>query len=189
MSFQSLLPEPDRLCTVLDFIDLSIRSIQPPSKRTHYQAVLNWLTRYQSPTANPRSQVQGLLQSFQHLCEVGDFRRASQILTIELHTETGEELHNQLYTWGYCQEQIQLYNQLLGKLDIVCDAIFLNGLGLAQRSLGNYREAGLAYEQSLALALEIRDIEGIQIALGNLGEIHCLLTNYSQALEYTHQTL
>lgn len=184
------LPMQATLLAELDLASLAIRSIQPPSKRTHYQAVLNWLTRYQAPPeTTPLQQVQGVLESFQHLCAAADFRRASQILTIELRTETGEELHNQLYTWGYCQQQVELYTQLLGKLNAQCDSIFLNGLGLAYRSLGQYEEARQAYEQSHTLALETQDVEGIQAALCNLGAIHCLLQEYAKAIEYTQQAL
>ena len=53
------------------------------------------------------------------------------------------KLHNQLHLWDYCQAQIELYNKLLGRLDAQCDSIFLIGLGLAHRSLGNYEAARL----------------------------------------------
>ncbi|MGD1932345.1 MAG: tetratricopeptide repeat protein [Leptolyngbyaceae cyanobacterium] len=188
MFSKSPLPTQDALRAELDLLNLSIRSIQPPRRRTHYQAVLNWLTRYQVPSeASALQQVRGLLESFQHLYAVEDLRRASQILTIRLHTETNDELHNQLHTWGYCQAQIELYNKLLGRLDAQCDSIFLNGLGLVHRSLGNYEAARLAYERSLALAMQTQDTEGGKTALCNLGEIHCLSQDYPKAIDYTQQ--
>lgn len=190
MRSESLLPETETLCEELDLIDLSLRGIRPPQRRTHYRAAMNWLTRHRvSAEASSLDQVRGLLEAFQHLCAVDDFQRASQLLTIRLRTETQEELHNQLYTWGYCQEQIELYTKLLGKIDNTIDSILLHGLGLAYRSLGDYSAARNAYERSLQLAYEEQDLEGVQAALCNLGTVYCLLEEYPQAIESTSRAL
>lgn len=122
----SVLPSTASILAELDFDQTQIRLIHPPQQRTHYIAAINWLSKYQSPSAeNNLNAVRGLLEAFHHFCTVADYPKASRLLTISLHTPSNEELHNQLYTWGYCQNQIELYQPLLGKLDALCDAIFL----------------------------------------------------------------
>lgn len=71
-------------------------------KRAHYRAVKNWLTKHRPNTdASNLEMVRGYLEAFHHLCEVKAWEEASTILFTHLNTPTNEQLHNQLYTWGY----------------------------------------------------------------------------------------
>lgn len=98
----------------------------PIEQLDHYIAVENYLTDNDEPPpdAAPIEQVRGYLQAFYHLCEVEDWEKASAILSIRLDTPTHEELHNQLGTWGYYRELVNLYNRILGKLNPIWDTIF-----------------------------------------------------------------
>lgn len=185
-----ILPSSQAILAEIDLRPTQIRQAAPAWKRTHYRAAINWLTRYtpQETTASI-NQVRGLLEAFYHFHAVEDLQKASTLLTIQLNTPTHDEFHNQLYSWGYCQEQIQLYEPLVGKLDVACDAIFLNGLGLAYRSLGNYQKASDAYDQSITLASQLQDIEGYGIGLLNLSEIYCLQNKLAPAQQLGKEAL
>lgn len=94
-------------------------------QRLHYRAVVQWLTLYKpNPDATNLEKVMGYLEAFYHLCKVEDWERASEVLTIRLDTPTNEELHNQLNTWGYYRELIELYSTMLSKLSPSWDATF-----------------------------------------------------------------
>ena len=71
-----------------------------------------------------------------HLCELKVWEEAGKIIMVCLNTPTNEELHNQLDTWGYHSEQIELYKKLLNQVNPSFDAILLNGLGNAYYVLG-----------------------------------------------------
>ena len=86
------------MTALLNLPPLQLRSIQPVKKRTHYTAVVNWLTKYQAPSDQPNlEQVRGYLEAFHHLCAVADWPRASQILNHRPHATTNRELHAQLF--------------------------------------------------------------------------------------------
>ena len=92
----------------------NLRTVALPQQRSHYAAVANWLRRYRPPAGGSnRELVRGHLEAFHHLCQAYDWGRASQILTAQMDTPIGGELHNQLFQWGYYPEQIQLYGALL----------------------------------------------------------------------------
>ena len=60
------------------------------------------------------------------------------LLYMPLNTPTREEVHNQLFTWGYYSDVIALYEELLGKGSAMLDAVLMNGLGASYDVLGNY---------------------------------------------------
>lgn len=98
----------------------------PIEQLDHYIAVENYLTDNDEPPpdAAPIEQVRGYLEAFYHLCEVEDWEKASAILSLRLNTSTNEKLHDQLDTWGYYHELVNLYSKILGKLSSSWDAIF-----------------------------------------------------------------
>ena len=146
----SFLPHPDVILEKLKIDLTSAALIKSPADRSQYRAILNWLRRYQSPDDSSNlEQIKGVIQSFHHACDVNNWYAASQLLSLRLNTPTQEELDNQLQTWGYYKEQIELYKPLLGKLGDEWDAILLNGLGVAHNSLGNHHVA-LTYNQQQA---------------------------------------
>lgn len=73
-------------------IDLTqIKSIKPPSKRSQYRAIINWLTKYQpNPNTSNLEKVKGLLEVFFHLCGVSDWEKSWGILSTKLNTPTQE---------------------------------------------------------------------------------------------------
>jgi hypothetical protein len=118
-------PTEESVLAKLSIEPETIKSIKPRWKRTQYRAVINWLTRYNSqPDASNLEKVKGYLEAFHHLCVVEDWERANKMLSIRLDTPTHEELYNQLDTWGYYRELIELYNRILGKLNPNWDTIF-----------------------------------------------------------------
>lgn len=100
--------------------DLSaIKSMRPRWKRTHYRAVVNWLTKYEYKLdATNLEKVRGLLEAFHHLCEVEDWKRASVILNIK-------QLHEQLSNGGYYHEQLDMYKRIIGKMNLSRGGYFL----------------------------------------------------------------
>ena len=65
----------------------------------------------------------------------------------------------------------------------------LNGLGIAYKSLGDYKQAIDYQQQSLAIARKIGDQLGESHALGNLGVAYESLGDYKQAIDYQQQSL
>ncbi|MDJ0799092.1 MAG: hypothetical protein QNJ51_20110 [Calothrix sp. MO_167.B12] len=113
---ESIIPPSDLILTELDIDPSIIKSIKPRWKRTQYRAVVNWITKYKTqPSAVNLEKVKGILESFHHVCELEDWEKAQILLFIHLYTPTKEQLHNQLFTWGYYQVLTKLYNNLLEK--------------------------------------------------------------------------
>lgn len=107
----NITPTGESVLADIDIDSAAIKFIKPSWKRTHYRAVVNWLTKYKpKPDASNLEKVRGLVEAFHHLCEVEDWEKAEKILFTRLDTPTNEELHNQLNTWGYYREQIELYS-------------------------------------------------------------------------------
>jgi tetratricopeptide (TPR) repeat protein len=188
-TMEDLLPVPTNILASIQIDPKSIRSIRVPLQRSTYQAVVNWLTRYcPSSDSSNLEKITGLLETFHHLCELGAWEKASRLLRIRLVTPTQEELDNQLHTWGYYTEQIQLYQRLLGQIDEEWDALILNGLGIAFNSHGKYQEAMLYHEKQLEIALKIESQAIRARAFGGLGIAHHCLGEYSTAVSlYTEQ--
>ncbi|MDJ0799099.1 MAG: tetratricopeptide repeat protein [Calothrix sp. MO_167.B12] len=182
--------EGELILTKLGINTSVINSIKNRSKRTSYRAMINWLTKYKPPAyASNLQKIQGLLESFYHLCELEDWETASKIIVSRLETPTEEELYNQLGTWGYYKEQINLCNKLLKKLDFKLDIKLLNTLGNSDYVLGNYNQAINYLEQSVGIAEQINDSLGINNALINMGKVYEALGNYSRAIDCHKESL
>lgn len=179
--------EPGKLLFASWNIDLDEVPIE---QLDHYIAVENFLTDEDEDKADAENieKVRGYLSAFHHLCEVGNWFRVSEIISIRLNTPSNEELQNQLFIWGYYREQINLYNQLLGNLSYL-DGLFLGGLGNANLLLGNYPQAIDYLQKHLTITRLIGDGYGEGLALGNLGVVYFSLGNYSQAIDYYQQSL
>lgn len=162
----------------------------PRRARAHKLAALNWLRRYRPPAAaTPRQGVQGYLEAFHHLCQLEQWELAYRLMTMPLETPTAETLHNELGTWGYQRDRLDLYQALLGKLPLSQEALLLDGLGHTYHSLGQY-ETALIYGQRYgevvaALAEPVRQMryEGL------LGILHHALGHYATALDHHQQRL
>lgn len=161
----------------------AIKSIKPRWKRTHYRAVVNWLTKYEyKPDATNLEEVQGLLEAFHHLCEVEDWKRASVILNIE-------QLHEQLCNGGYYHEQLDMYNRIIGKFNLSSDGYFFICLGNVHNNLSNYSDGIKCFEQSLTIARKIGSHKLKELAIGNIGTAYKYLGNYHEAVKYHRQSL
>lgn len=160
-------------------------------KLDHYIAVVNWLKKYKPKSSTTNlEKVKGYIQAFYHLCEVEDWKGASQILFSHLNTSNNEELGEQLGTWGYYREKIQLYSKLLGKLSPQRHAICLNNLGTAYNALCDFTTARSFFQDSLSLFQKLGEKEHSACVFHNLGllEADCgkdneALAFYGNALE------
>ncbi|MBD1881361.1 tetratricopeptide repeat protein [Coleofasciculus sp. FACHB-T130] len=160
------------------------------SKLDDYIAVVNWLMKYKpKPDATNLEKVRGYLEAFHHLCEVENWRRASDILSIRLNTPTKDELHIQLGIWGYHQERIELYKRLLGKLNLRVNARLLGNLGNAFLSFGDYHQAIEYLKQYLTIVRTRGDRSGEAETLGNLGIAYKSIGDYPHAIDYHQQHL
>jgi tetratricopeptide (TPR) repeat protein len=139
----------------------------------HEEAVEYWLTEYQPQlNANNLEKVQGYLEAFYHYCELKNWQKASEIISIRLDTPTNEALGDQLGTWGYYRQQIELFNKLLSKLNAPWDMICWQRMGNAYDSLAEYRQAMRCQHKSLVIAREIGDRNGEGSGLGSLGNAY-----------------
>ena len=111
-------------------------------QRVQYRAVINWLTKH-SPSSNASNleKVSGYLQACYHLFEAENWEAAGKILSVRLNTPTHDQMHNQLNTWGYYREYLNLFTTLLGKLDSEWEMTLLNGLGNLYNALSDYQTA------------------------------------------------
>ena len=129
---QRLLPTVSELLLLLGIDPNQVRTIRPFERRSHYRAVVNWLKVPQmQEDGSQLARIQGAISAFSHLCDVGEWEKAGELLSVSLNTPTEEPLHIQLETWGYDEVRIELFSRVLGKLDEDWDSIWLNGLGNA----------------------------------------------------------
>ncbi|MBD2085722.1 tetratricopeptide repeat protein [Coleofasciculus sp. FACHB-542] len=187
----NILPPSESVLAELGINSEAIKLIQPHWKRTHYRAVVNWLTKYKpNPDANNLEKVRGYLEAFHHLCEVEAWEEADKILFTRLNTPTEQELHKQLGTWGYYREQTHLYLNILNKLSPRLNWIFLHSLGTTYYSLGKPTEAIKYYQQALKIAQEIPNHHWEIVSIEGLGMVyHHSLGNYEEAIKYYLKSL
>jgi len=134
------LPSSESFLTKLGIDPSALKSIKPHSKRRHYRAVVNWLTKEYKPQDNSNlEKVRHYLEAFNHLCEVEAWEKAKKILWIRFINDI--PLHNQFSYWGYPRQQIDLLNRLVGKLNASCDVMCFNGIGNANHDISEYNEA------------------------------------------------
>ncbi|MCW6038254.1 tetratricopeptide repeat protein [Spirulina subsalsa FACHB-351] len=146
----------------------------PLTHLSQYTAVQYFLTCQDDPPPNatPLEQVKPYLESFYHLSQAQDWRRAAIILTTLPNPQLNEELHYQLGLWGYWEEQKHLYNTLLHRLNPACDTVCWNGLGNYYDAQGQYQQAQEAHQAHLTLAQTLQDIQGQWIAYTGLGNAY-----------------
>jgi tetratricopeptide (TPR) repeat protein len=147
-----------------------VKFINPIWKRAHFRASINWLTKYYPAQSTSNLQkIHGYLEAFYHLSVVKAWRESSKIALFQIDSPTNEELHKQLHTWGYYQQQIIVYSLLLGKINHELDIICLSGLGEVFDVLGDYQQAVTYYEQWQKLAKDNGDIQQEALAICSLG--------------------
>ncbi|NET00803.1 MAG: tetratricopeptide repeat protein [Sphaerospermopsis sp. SIO1G1] len=158
------------------------------NKLDHYNAIEYFLTLEDEPpeNANNLQKVNRYLQVFYHLCEVGEWEKAGQIL---LFSPLSLPLHEQLRIWGYYREQIELYQKILGKVNSEQDIICLYGLGKAFYNLSDYNQSLIYYQKLLHLARLINNRPAEAFALGGFGKIEHINYNLNGAVYYFQQQL
>ena len=186
----NLLYDGEQILAELGINSATVKAMRRRIEGASYRAVINWLTKYQpNPNASNLEKVKGLLEAFYHLSQLEEWEKAYQIISYRLYTLNQEELHNQLVTWGYYREAINLYNTLLNKLDNEADYLCLKGLGNAHQSLAEYEQAIDYFQKSLSLAEQINDPIKQADALRNLGAISSKLRNWKEATNYLESSL
>ncbi len=153
-------------------------------KAAERQAAHLWLSDYEpAPDAPNLETVRGYLEAFDHYCEVEDWEQACSVLDIQIDSPTQEPLHWQLETWSYYQEQVRLYERVVGKTTPERDILWFRGFGIAHNRLGNASRAAQYHQQSLQLAQSIGDKNSEAKALGNLGSAYYSLGQYERAID------
>jgi len=154
------------------------------------QAAHLWLTAYE-PDANAADLeiVHGYLEAFGHYCEVGDWNTAKNILRTPLNTPTKSEFHWQLGLWGLYQQQIELCQRILNKLDFETDSILLNTLGIASRNLNKYQESIVYHGKDLEIAQKLSNRKKESAVLSNLGITYASMCDYRRAAILFRQSL
>jgi tetratricopeptide (TPR) repeat protein len=138
-----IIPSGEEILAQLDIGSNTVKAMKEGMKRSYYRAVINWLMKYKANSdASNLEKVKGLLEAFYHLCEVENWKKAKTIFLTALNTPTGKnELYWQLGIWGNYNQQINLLNRILNKIDEETDVMCLNTLGIVNRKLGNYQQA------------------------------------------------
>ncbi|NEQ39307.1 MAG: tetratricopeptide repeat protein [Okeania sp. SIO3I5] len=186
----NITPTPELVLEKIGLDSATIKSIKPSWKRTQYRAVVNWLTEYK-PHANASNLeiVKGYLEAFYHLCQAEDWQRATTIIDIPLNTPTNEKLRDILGTWGYYQQQKEIFDRLFDKLNSEWECICSNGLGRYYYSTGRYESAINYFHQSLVIAQENLPTEKQVNILINLSSPYQEIGNYQKAIDILSEAL
>ncbi|MEM1256415.1 MAG: tetratricopeptide repeat protein [Cyanobacteria bacterium P01_H01_bin.21] len=173
----------------IDAAGLKHRDI-PCSQRAHYRAITNWLTKYDLSIAKTnKERLQGILEAFHHFCALEEWRNAAYLLYMPLNTPPREEVHNQLFTWGYYRDVIGLYEQLLAKGSEMLDSVLLNGMGASYDVLGHYDRAIECYQKCLKIAQNLEHPMIQAEAFCNLGNVFNSQGYYGQAVDHYNKYL
>ena len=167
----------------------SIRKLTVQEK-AHLKAAFYWLNVYQPESeASNLEQVRGYLESFHHLCEISAWQEASAILFTPTKPKKPKKLHEQLRSWGYDSEKIELYSRILGKLNSDLDCLCLWGLGEAYCHLGQVQKALSYHNQQLEIARKIGNKLAEAQALGGLVGAYSSLQQHQTVFNYLQQQL
>ncbi|NEZ54449.1 tetratricopeptide repeat protein [Adonisia turfae] len=175
----------ESLLITLGIAPEQLKAIKSHWKRTHFRAVVNWLTKYQPPTeASNLENLKGYLEAFNHLCQAEEWVKANQIRSLQYYSSPEDEglsLSLRLGRWGYHQEKVVLYEKLLGKVDKVLDSIYRNELGNAYYNLGQYSHAIEYHTKQVKLAGSNSKLKGS--ALLGLGNVYFAIGNQTESLK------
>ncbi len=159
-------------------------------EQAHLKAAFYWLNVYQpKPDASNLEQVRGYLEAFHHLCKISAWQEASSILFMPTKTSNAKQLHEQLRSWGYYSEQIELYSQLISKLNSETDCFCLQVLGGAYCHFGQFQKAINYHNQQLEIACKIGNKLAEAQALGELSGVYFLVGQHQNAFSYLQQKL
>lgn len=191
----NLIPPGESILAELGIDKVALKSIDR-WKRTQYRAVINWLTKYKSHSdASNLEQLRGLIEAFYHLCGLEAWEKAGKIISIRLNTPTNEELHKQLQTWGYYQQQLKIYQELFKRINQDWDAIYLECQGSDALASGNWQQSIEFYQQQFEISQNLLDkskpiaaLIGLANNLKFLGKSQEATKYYLQILEIAFQS-
>ena len=189
----NLTPPDELLITKLGINPSNLLADFPSNKLDQYIAVVNWLKKYKPKSgATNLEKVQGYLETFHHLCEVKDWKRAKTILDFRLDTPTDEEFHLQMGTWGYYEEQTKLYDCFLKNIEDLhpfYKIAFLLGKGSIEYAKGQYLKAIDYYSQAQLFLQLPQDEHQKGVILNNIGLAYLGLENFNEAKQHFWQRL
>jgi tetratricopeptide (TPR) repeat protein len=182
---KQLIPPSQETLVQLGILPGQVRLVQPPFRRSQYQAIVNWLTRYNPSTdATNLEQVKGYIEAFYHLCALDEWPLAANLIATQLNTPTQDTLHYQLKLWGYLPEQMGLYEALIDHVEPRWNGRFLQFLGISHQAQGNYPQAKQYLERSLGILQQAGDRIDQGMVLSTLGEVYYALGDYEQAIAH-----
>ncbi len=155
----------------------------------HWIAIENWLSDY-SPDVNAPNldKIRGYLEAFHHLCELSEWEKAFKILFLDISFLGAKQvLHEQLFIWGYYQEQIIFFQRLLNRFSTKTDCFLLNRLGRAYGHLGQVESAISCYQQALIIAIKTGNYAEQAQGNGGLGRIYNLQLEEDQKAIFHYQ--
>ncbi|MBD2180338.1 tetratricopeptide repeat protein [Planktothrix sp. FACHB-1375] len=136
--------------------------------------------------------MKGYLEAFHHLFETSAWNQALKIVTINIMNYGNNQLHNQLFDWGYYREIAAFYQRFLDYLENLAPyykTILLYGMGKVHYALGYLTKAINCYQQALELARTLPDNQQEGAILNGLGLVYFSLGNYTQAINCYEQDL
>lgn len=140
----------------------TIKFIKPRWKRSHYRAVLNWISEYKpQPDASSLEQIRGYIQALHHLCQLQTWERINIILAVPIKinpptVNLSIPFYEYLIFQGLYRELLELSQEIINSLENTGNnlnyIILLKGRGLA--GTGQLREACQVFEELRANATE-----------------------------------
>jgi tetratricopeptide (TPR) repeat protein len=167
--------------------------LSPPATLTPWQwaqycAIANWLHYEPDADASNLEKVRGYLEAIYHCHELEAWEAASQLLVAQ-PKKCQQPLHEQLGTWGYYREQIELYESLLNQVPPEINGLCLNGLSYASIRIGRLTRS-LEYSRlQQKLAWELKDSRLQLEALNNLSYAYYTIGNYQSTIIFAEQHL
>lgn len=165
-------------------------NLRPPTiqEKAHLRMAFYYLRLYKpDKDASIIEQIRGYIEAFHHFCQLSAWSAAWQVL--EMPVFTGKKLYEQFRDWGYYRKQVEIYPQLLGKIDPRIDCILYYQIGYAYYNLGQKETSRQYFQKQLDLAQEIGDKSLEALAWGRLGAVAAMSDCASQAVTYYQKQL
>jgi tetratricopeptide (TPR) repeat protein len=159
-------------------------------KSTEIKAAELWLSEYQhEENAQNLEKVRGYLEAFYHYCDAEDWVNAGYIFTIRPEITQKQQLHNQLFTWGYYDENIYLCNKILKKVSNQIDIVCYKHLAENYHLLGEYNKATEYCNKGLTISRKVEDVNGQSHFYDIIGNIYRQLGRYQEAIKILNKAL
>jgi tetratricopeptide (TPR) repeat protein len=152
-------------------------------KATEVKAAELWLSEYQpEKNAENLEKVRGYLEAFYHYCDADDWINAENIFKIRLQIAKTKELHNQLFTWGYYEQNFNLCDRLLNQIKPRINIICYKNLAQKNSILGRYEKAIEYCRKGAAIAQQMDEVD-CKLSIDNvLGNIYNELERYEETV-------